>query len=295
MGSAIGKNSDSSMIEQHKTPEHVSPALYAIAASLNQEDPRSPGYKRTPLATPVESPCVTPTNTRWHGRMIMRLGSASKFGTLDPRSPATKRTPLHEPIAHEAKVTPLTLSMGDPRSPQGARTPLGDSTVENDAVVVPEDVVIATEEMVCEDAVLEEPEEKQGLEETQEASEITQQTTAGAESTCGKMSTENYWSSPEYSPSATVVALAMSPKNSLGARKRKDRARVLSHSPLKKSYSAPIDENVFPNNPPSPVNKLKQHTQVRKPLSPLSQRTINSRHCSEVQPIKLRLDPTILG
>lgn len=282
-----------------KTPDHVSPALYAIAASLNQEDPRSPGYKRTPVSTPFESPCGTPTNSRWHGRVIMRLGSASKFGPLDPRSPATRRTPLHAAATNEATVTPLTLSMGvvDPRSPQDARTPLPFSTVGSESVVATDDVVIATEEeMVCEEVALEEPEEKQELEEKQEESEMITEASAAAESTCERVITETF-SSPEYTPSTNVLALAMSPLNSpLAARKRKDHTKVFAHSPLKKSYSAPVDENELPN-PPSPVNKpLKQYTQARTPLSPLSQRkTKNSRHCTEVQPIKLRMDPTLLG
>lgn len=298
MGSAIAKDKDNIA---NKAPEHVSPALYAIAASLD-EDPRSPGSRRTPMSTPFESPAVSPSQVRWHGRMIMRLGSASKFGQFDPRSPASRRTPVHAtaPNAAYAAVTPLALSMSmsmgmtDPRSP-GSRTPVNMSALENEPVVVPDDIVLA-EEIGCEDMALEESEERQGVEQKQEAAETPRESSAGAESTCQRVTTERYLSSPEYTPSPTIIALAVSPLNSpSGSRKRKDRTKVLASSPLKKSYSAPMDENDLPN-PPSPLNKpLKQHFQVRAPLSPLSQRTYNSRHCTDVLPIKLRLDPTILG
>jgi len=183
----------------------------------------------------------------------------------------------------------------DPRSP-GSRTPINSTLDSSEPVVVLDDVVIA-EEIMCDVVVLEEPEEKRGIEEKQEASETTtQEASTVAESTSQKVITESYLSSPEYTPSTTVVALAMSPLNSpIGTRKRKDHTKVFSHSPLKKSYSAPLDENELPN-PPSPVNKsIKQRKQqARTPLSPLTH-SINSRHCTDVQPIKLRLDPTILG
>jgi len=258
--------------------------------------------------------------------MIMRLGSASKFGALDPRSPASRRTPLHEVGASEVKVTPPPCSLGDPRSPLAttiagiARTPLALSAMDTDAVVVPDDVIIVSEEVVCEG--ISEPEETQEAEKTDEmkiskgVAESTEEmkiskgaesidemkiskgvastveSSAATDSTSEKVITETF-NSPDVTTSHTIMALAISPLNSpsLGSRKRKEysRASAYTPSPLKKSYSAPIDEN----NPPSPVNKpLKNRVQVRAPLSPLS---INPRHqCTEIQPIKLRMDPSIL-
>jgi len=98
--------------------------------------------------------------------------------------------------------------------------------------------------------------------------------------------------------SAEIMALVLSPLNSpsVASRKRKDIARPHGLSPLKKSYSAPMDENC----PPSPVNKaIASVARARTPLSPLSQRrTVTTRreqHCAGVQPIKFRMDPGILG
>lgn len=157
--------------------------------------------------------------------------------------------------------------------------------------MVTDDIVVATEEVICEvemaSATASSDSIEKGIEKTLERASI------GAESVCEKVTVETF-SSPEYSPSPAIMALSVSPLNSpIGSRKRKDMPN--GPSPLKKSYSAPIDENGYPN-PPSPVNKpLKNSTRARTPLSPLSQRTINSRHGAGVQPIKLRMDPAILG
>jgi len=318
MGSAIGKNKDSSACNIEQAPD----PLYAIAATLNNhEDPRSPGSKRTPVSTPFESPCGTPTSTR--RRMVVRLGSASKFGALDPRSPASRRTPHRDIGASAVKVTPPPFNLADPRSPftttiaGNIRTPLALSAMDTDAVVGPDDVIIISDGIV--EGVIPESEDRQeaeidemkiskGIENTEDMKfskgastdemkiskgiENTVASSSGPESTCGKVTTETF-NSPDV-PSQTIAALAMSPMNSpsLGSRKRKDHSRVSTYtpSPLKKSYSAPMDEN----NPPSPVNKpLKNRVQARAPLSPLS---VNPRHqCTEIQPIKLRMDPSILG
>jgi len=314
MGSAIGKNNGNSACN-----EQAPDPLYAIAATLNtREDPRSPGSKRTPVSTPFESPCGTPTTTR--RRMVVRLGSASKFGALDPRSPASRRTPHHDVGASAVKATPPPFSLADPRSPftttiaGNTRTPLALSAMDTDAVVGPDDVVIVSDGIV--EGIIPDPEERQeidemkiskGIENTDDMKiskgastdemkiskgiENTAESSAGPESTCGKVTTETF-NSPDV-PSQTIMALAVSPVNSpsLGSRKRKDHSKAYSYtpSPLKKSYSAPMDENT----PSSPVNKpLKNRVQARAPLSPLS---ANKRHqCTEIQPIKLRMDPSIL-
>jgi len=286
MGSVQGKNKTNSVDTpvSKEIPTRVSP-LYAIAASLNggfPVDPRSPGSKRTPVSTPFESPCSTPTFSRI--KQISRLGSSSKFGQLDPRSPASKRTPIgkSEPTDGAKAIPPFSL--GDPRSPLPfqMRTPLTDSV--KDAIVVPDDMAISPDRIEEQGEVVSENIKKEEEKETEQSS-------AASESTSDRVITEIF-DSPGYSPSPTVMALVSSPLSSpIGSRKRKENLSKGPHSPLKKSYSAPIDENA----PPSPINKpIKNRARVRTPLSPLSQRTIKSNFMA-VQPIKLRMDPAILG
>lgn len=99
------------------------------------------------------------------------------------------------------------------------RTPLALSAAD-DVVIVPDDVVIATEEIIYESVALslDESEVKQELveekaEEVKQEAENIQQASAAAESTSEKVTTE-FFSSPDYSPSPAIMALAMSPLNS---------------------------------------------------------------------------------
>jgi len=248
--------------------------------ALEDADPRSPGSRRTP----VHSPLLTTLESKaCRDRVLMRLGSAAKFTCIDPRSPASRRTPISTG-SNAAKPTPppfsLGVSLGDPRSPYMMRTPLAISSQEvaADDVVLAEEVVLHASGEVVDKA---------------EKVEVVEQSTV-VESTAGN-TTREVFSSPEYSISPGIMALTISPLNSpaLGQRKRKQdlvKDRYTALSPLKKSYSAPNDENI----PPSP-QRLYSITKARTPLSPLSQRVINTRYCMDVQPIKFRMDPGILG
>jgi len=258
---------------QKQITEHsfISPLQRTISAT--REDPRSPGGRRTPL----QSPHVTPNlNKNTRERMMMIL-NASK--SVDPRSPSmVTRTPLNLSAAEGVPRTPPPFRSGDPRSPYMMRTPLALS----DAVMVPDDLVIVGQEIggdpvrFAEEVVIEEGGERIAV---------------GASMEILAASSDSAYNSP--SISKELLALAMSPMNSpsIGSRKRKDITRAPGLSPLKKSYSAPMDENT----PPSPVNKsITSVARARTPLSPLA---MNSKHQYSVgvQPIKFRMDPGILG
>lgn len=277
---------------QKQITEHsyISPLQKIISAASAQEDPRSPGSRRTPVSSPNS---LTPTLLRCE--RMKRLGSASKLTPLDPRSPSL-RTPLHLSTVDPPR-TPPPFNSTDPRSPYMMRTPLTLSA--QDAIVV-DDLIIVGQEIMGTPLSLSTPcADTEVVVTGEEKVEYTLSSTAelpvseALESTSAKQTTETY-NSPEVS--AGIMALVMSPLNSpsFGSRKRKDIIRVHALSPLKKSYSAPVDENTPPS--PSPVLKaVAAAGRARAPLSPLTQRSINARYCMGVQPIKFRMDPGILG
>jgi len=286
MGSVNAKDTNettmsipTSMMDKLQTKKYMSP-LHRISA-LEDTDPRSPSSRRTP----VHSPLLTPLESKaCRDRVLMRLGSAAKFNCVDPRSPTSRRTPISTD-SYVARPTPppfsLGVSLGDPRSPYMMRTPLAISSQE----VAADDVVLAEEVVLHASGEIVDKAEKVEVVEN----------SAAVESTAGVM-TREVFSSPEYSISPGIMALTISPLSSpaLGHRKRKQdlvKDRYTALSPLKKSYSAPNDENT----PPSPPQRLYSITKARTPLSPLSQRVINTRYCMDVQPIKFRMDPGILG
>jgi len=244
----------------------------------------------------MHSPASTPplSHKNYRDRVLMRLNSNSK---LDPRSPSAKRTPLHLAASDVSihRTPPSPFSLGDPRSPLVMLTPLALSTQE--VVVVPDDIVIvAEEEKVVGAEVLAKPEESTSTK--AERPQVEHASSSGAESTSKGLITEKF--SPDISPSVVIMSLVNSPLHSPMGRKRKDLIRgPASLSPLKKSYSAPVDENA----PPSPLlcknvattTTTTSTTKTRTPLTPLSQRAMNTRYCVGVQPIKFRMDPGILG
>jgi len=273
---------------QKQITEHsfISPSLQRTI-SASREDPRSPGGRRTPLQSPHSTPNLS-KNTR--ERMMMRL-TASKQ-SQDPRSPSViNRTPLQLSAVDGVPRTPPPFRSGDPRSPYMARTPLALST--QDTATVPDALVIVGQEIAGEPIVFAEEivfEEGKKIEIPIGASVEIVEASTSVDTMSANMTTENF-NSPVISDQ--IMALVMSPLNSpsLGTRKRKDIARTQGLSPLKKSYSAP-DENT----PPSPVNKsIASTARPRAPLSPLTQRAMNSRYCVGVPPIKFRMDPGILG
>jgi len=270
-----------SQIAEHSLISHLQKTI-----SASHEDPRSPGGRRTPVQSPLSTPNL---NKNAREKMMMKY-KASK--SADPRSPSmASRTPLHLSTAEDAPRTPPPFRGCDPRSPYMMRTPLALSAQE--LIVVPDDLAIVGQEIEGEpikfaDEVIE---AKGGVEVPIGASvEII------AISTSADSFAPN---SPQLNTSTTgvsegIMALVMSPLNSpMGSRKRKDIGRTQALSPLKKSYSAPMDENT----PPSPVNKsIASVARARTPLSPLSHRAINTRqHSVAVHPIKFRMDPGILG
>lgn len=261
--------------------ENITPIQRTLSSTL--EDPRSPGCERTPIHSPSFS-----RNAR--EKLLLRLGSASKLNYLDPRSPAS-RTPLHLSTADATPTsTPPLLSIADPRSPYTNRTPLALSQQEP---AVPDGTELAVEDKL---------EEAEIADTTPVLFTLPDDSTTAVESTSNRVVVETF-SSPEVS--ATIIALVMSPLNSpsLGGRKKRDLRMGHVLSPLKKSYSAPVDENCPPSSP-SPLTKSISTTHhhhnngvraARTPLSPINNNRSNTRSCAGVQPIKFRMDPGILG
>jgi len=275
---------------QEQITEHtfISPIHKAISSASSVEDPRSPGGRRTPLHSPHSTPNL---NKNVRDRMMMRL--ASKQSTQDPRSPSLiNRTPLQLSAVDGVPRTPPPFRSEDPRSPSTARTPLALST--QGATTAP-DLLIVGQEIASEHVVFaEEIVMEEGKKEEDPPVENIIETSACVDTMSAKVTTENF-NSPNISEELIAFATSFLNSPSLG-RKRKDIARTQGLSPLKKSYSAPMDENT----PPSPpFNKtIGSAARPRAPLSPLSQRainSINSRYCVGVQPIKFRMDPGILG
>jgi len=303
MGSVNAKDTNETTISNIPAPlvmdksksrknQLMSPLHRTISASLEDKDPRSPGSRRTPIHTPFSTPPLH--GKAYRDRILLRLGSASKFNCADPRSPACRRTPISQ-VAMGMRPTPppfsLGVSFGDPRSPYMMRTPLALSSQE---VLVDDDVVIAEEVAMRASG--------EALEKTEKAESVDVENSVATESVAQREMKESFTSSGEYSISPIIMALTISPLNSpaLGYRKRKQdmvKDRYAALSPLKKSYSAPSDENI----PPSPLKHSSNtvnntnNTKARTPLSPLSQRVINTRYCMDIQPIKFRMDPGILG
>jgi hypothetical protein len=249
-------------IKSNQFNEHPHTSIQSIL-SASLEDPRSPGGRRTPVHSPGFN-----RNTR--EKMLKRLGAAA---AMDPRSPSS-RTPLNLSAAD----TPSPLSL-DPRSPYVARTPLALSAQEVAENIEQAEVVAVTEDVIIID--------KPGMY-VAEGAQVSE--SAAVESTSDRVTVETF-NSPEIS--ATILALVMSPLNSpsLGGRKRRDILRGSGLSPLKKSYSAPNDEN----KSHTPLSKSAANPRnARTPLSPIN-RSLNSRTCAGVQPIKFRMDPGILG
>lgn len=288
-------------IQRQITDQHsyISPLQKVISSASACEDPRSPGSRRTPVGSPNS---MTPTLLR--RERMKRLGSASKLAPLDPRSPSiTARTPLQLSTASAADPprTPPPFNFIDPRSPCMLRTPLSlsaqEAVIVDDLIIVGQEIMgvapLALSSSFSADADVEVVSEEKGLSSSSVATEVLPSSEA-SESTSIRQTVETY-GSPDNVVSAGIMAIVMSPLNSpsLGSRKRKDIARVHALSPLKKSYSAPMDENTPPS--PSPVMKAIAAGKIRAPLSPLTQRSMNSRQCMGVQPIKFRMDPGILG
>jgi hypothetical protein len=270
---------------------YISPLQKVISSASSYEDPRSPGSRRTPVSSPNS---LTPTLLR--RERMKRLGSASKLAPLDPRSPSI-RTPLQLSTADPPR-TPPPFNSTDPRSPYMMRTPLTlsaqDAVVVDDLIIVGQEIMggapLSLSSSSAEAEVVVVASEEKADKVLSSSAELP--ASEALESTSIRHTVETY-SSPDVS--AGIMALVMSPLNSpsLGSRKRKDIARVHALSPLKKSYSAPMDENTPPS--PSPVMKAIAVGKMRTPLSPLTQLSINSRQCKDVQPIKFRMDPGILG
>jgi len=277
----------------------MSPLHKSITAAMDDADPRSPSCKRTPVHTPLSTP---PLNGKsYNNRVLTRLGSASKFACPDPRSPGS-RTPVPDGASDERPTPPpfsLGLSYGgpyDPRSPTPyiMRTPLA---LTQEVEVVSPDVVVAEEIIMS--ASIETPVKMEKI----DLDVVVVESSTVVESTAQKTIREVF-SSPEYSISPAIMALTISPLSSpaLGRKRKPDLVMKYnsSVSPLKKSFSAPADENTPPqlklsaglNN----VNNSSNNNKIRTPLSPLSTRVMHSRFCTQdVQPIKFRMDPGILG
>jgi len=269
---AASSVSQSTGVSPSRQLEYSSPLKNS--AMLNEEmmkDPRSPTARRSPIT-------MSRANTvAYQERMRRRF---SPTGPLDPRSPAVNRTPTSQTVSNQALVTPppFKLSMCvdpiDPRSPSLKRTPVSaqDSPVQDKNT---SEVVASAE--IAKDSKL------------QTYTEVVVVEESGAVSSEARKSVTEVYSSPvELSPlplsvSSALTAAAFSP--SFARRKGKE------FSPLRKSYSAPTDENAQAMSSP---NKAKiAHQQARTPLSPLSQ---NARCVStSVQSIKFRMDPGILG
>lgn len=277
--------------------EYISP-LHRSSAFENK-DPRSPGgLRRSPINTPHSTP---PLSKAYRERALMRFGSPAKFSCVDPRSPAAQRTPVSLPFAFE-HVTPPPFSLGgslDPRSPYMMRTPLSLSSAEE--TVIMDDVVVVEEKIMRQSG--ETPEKPIDASEAKEPEKVTVvvvESSGVMESTSTHAFRESFSSSGESNISPALMALSISPLGSpaFGYRKRKSIVdRYPSLSPLKKSYSAPGDENTPPSalklSAPTPSSNNKQQT--RAPLSPLSLRAVNNKRCMDVQPIKFRMEPGVLG
>lgn len=171
----------------------------------------------------------------------------------------------------------------DPRSPSVKRTPLH-STQDS-----PARDIAAVEKIALEDAVhaVVEKETTESIKSTHVDVIVVEESDA-VSSVARKSVTEVFNSPTELSPASASVSNAIygatySP--SLARRKGKE------FSPLRKSYSAPADENA--QAAPSPGKAKLVQQEARTPLSPLSQ---NTRFVSTaVHPIKFRMDPGILG
>jgi len=291
-----GKRRSTSIDTKGKVNQEVQCASPLVTRALASSfiDPRSPGGRRTPVHSPRSTPPLS--HKAYRDKVMTRVAGAK----MDPRSPSAKRTPLHHAACDVSvgRTPPSPFTLGDPRSPFVMRTPLALST--QDAVVVPDGIVFAEEKVVAEVVVVDKPEdsstsiaEKSEAVEKDETAEKAQQTESTSstvsESMCVKVTTEKF--SPDVT-SITLMALAQSPMYSPVTKKRKDLRGPASMSPLKKSYSAPMDENT----PPSPLCKsvAAVSSKPRTPLSPLCQRSVN-RNSMGVQPIKFRMDPGILG
>jgi len=273
----------------------MSPLHKSITAAMDDADPRSPSCKRTPVHTPFSTPPLN--GMAYRDRVLTRLGSASKFPCEDPRSPGSQRTPVANGASYGKPTPPpfsLGLSYGDPRSPTPflARTPLALSTQEAEVV---NDVVVAEEVIMR--ASVETPVKLEKAEKIDLDVVVVESSTV-VESTSHKTIREVF-SSPEYSISPAIMALTISPLSSpaLGRKRKPDLVLKYNNSlsPLKKSFSAP-DENTPPSLKLSAMIAQNNITnnKGRTPLSPLSTRAINSR-CMDVQPIKFRMEPGILG
>jgi len=280
-----------------------------VAAIMQQEaiaaDPRSPGYKRTPVHSPQSTPTLS-----YKERVLHRLTNP-----VDPRSPSSIRTPLSN-VSTTAIIRtppPFNLSVGgggdprspftqsggdprspftraisnpnDPRSPAPVRTPL---SLTQDTIVVDDIIICEGIETKFEDVDIQASGDKLQQQEFEEDG-------ASLSSIADRIMSS---SRSDISASPAMIALSASAMNSpqIGNRKKIFKEHTLS--PLRKSFSAPInDENVYSSGIcKSRTPKSSAGAQERVPLSPiLNQRTVNSRYCVDIQPIKFRMDPGLLG
>jgi len=286
----------SHLLPKEKNEDNSTFPLNKTTVCASDADPRSPSCRRTP----IHSPYSTPPFRGQRDKMRMRLADKLLNQGKDPRSPLVNRTPVSQ-----ITKTPSNMSnLVDPRSPFLTRTPVPPATPTTPAPNYTEEIVVAEEiihksdsGVFIEDCIQIAQVEKDSLL-VMDSFEICaalkredSTSSVATESTAEKVTTETF-SSPETSP--FPICAPSSPSG----RKRKTEIAG-NRSPLKRSFSAPINENdpPSPNMKSQPTSNRHSSKLQRAPLSPLIQRSSNLRFnpTMDMQPIELRIDPGVLG